>query len=97
MNGPCGCSDELNAWLSYRIWGLRDAQDGIFVCLRCGGFATAPRSSAVAAVGPSLRGKMTGDLRLQELNQFRLHEGIVVGNVEADDTGVLKVALEALG
>ncbi len=51
----------------------------------------------MAAVGPSLRGKMTGDLRLQELNQFRLHEGIVVGNVEADDTGVLKVALEALG
>lgn len=35
------------------------------------------------------------DLLLQQRHQFRLHEGVVVGDVEADDAGALQMGLEA--
>ena len=38
---------------------------------------------------------MRPHLRLQQRDQLRLHEGVVVGDVEADDAGVLQVRPEA--
>ena len=38
---------------------------------------------------------MRRHLLLQHGHQFRLHEGVVVGDVEADDAGTLQMGLEA--
>lgn len=38
---------------------------------------------------------MRPHLLLQQRDQLRLHEGVVVGDVEADDAGALQMGLEA--
>lgn len=38
---------------------------------------------------------MRPHLLLQQRHQFGLHEGVVVGDVEADDAGALQMGLEA--
>lgn len=40
---------------------------------------------------------MAGEPDLEQIDEFRLHEGIVVRDVEADDSRVLEVAFEAFG